>query len=103
MTPVVARSMLSEFTTILVTSAVPISSVLPFLDRPAPAVTCPAPLNCVKARPVVPRTIAPLVVRTQPLSAFTDPSSTNVNMPAVTSSLLSASTDLSGAPLALTT
>ena len=94
--------MLSALTTILLASAVTTSIWLPFFVKPAPAVIEPAPLNWLKKSPVVPTVMLPSVVRTQPLSALTDPSSTNVKRPEVTSALTSASTALDQAEASTT-
>ena len=94
--------MLSAFTVIL--SAVPTASIVfPDFVKPAPAVTWPAPENCAKVSAVVPRVIVSFVERTQPLSAFTVPSATKVNIPLVTSAEVSASVEREATPVATTT
>ena len=61
------------------------------MDIASPATICPAPENCVNASEVEPTVIVPSVVNTNPWSAFAVPSSTNTNIPAVTSDEASAS------------
>ena len=70
--------------------------VLPDLVSPVPAVICPAPENCANDKAVVPTVIAPFVVTTHPESALTEPSSTNVNAPPVTSAFASKSVARAG-------
>ena len=55
--------------------------MLPDLDKPLPAVSCPVPVNCVKAIDVVSTTIVPLVEHTKPWSEFIVPSSTKKKAP----------------------
>ena len=76
--------------------------MLPDLVKALPAVTSPAPENCVKAKAVDPNVIEPFVDNTQPVSALAVPSSINVKAPAVTSVLESKSVALVGAPELLT-
>ena len=76
--------------------------MFPDLLKPVPAVICPAPLNWVNDKSVVPNVIVSLVVNTNPLSALVVPSSTNINIPAVTSEEIFASLARVGAPLAFT-
>ena len=79
------------------------SSVLAVFVRPAPAVICPRPVNCVKLNALVPTVIVPLLVSVQPESAFTVPSSTKTAKEAVISAAVSASDERVGAPEAATT
>jgi len=69
--------------------------VLPALPSPVPAVTLPAPENCVNVNVSVPRVAEPVTFeRTKPASALVEPSSIKVNSPPVTSALESASSAL---------
>src|SRR5210317_222711 len=70
------------------------SSVSPFLLKPFPAIKVPEAENNVKFNPVVPTVIVPSVVSTKPVSELTEPCSTNVNIPEVTSASASASVAL---------
>ena len=77
-------------------------NVFPDLLKPVPAVIWPAPLNWVNDKSVVSNVIVSLVVNTKPLSPLIVPSSTNINIPAVTSEEIFASLARVGAPLAFT-
>src|SRR5579859_5990283 len=55
--------------------------VLPFFDRPVPAMISPAPLNWVKVSAVVPTVIGLGVVSTKPAPVLVLPCSTKVKMP----------------------
>jgi hypothetical protein len=65
-------------------------------------VTEPAPLNCVKDNPVVPKEMGASVFKTQPLSILTVPSSDVREESGVASSLELASTALVQDPAATT-
>ena len=81
-------------------------TVVPLFESPSPASNEPAPENCVQVIPVVPTVIAPLVETTKPESKFTVPSSTNVNVPLVSSPVSAvpfASDERTPAPDAVTT
>ena len=58
----------------IVLSSTPKASVLPVFVRPLPAVTCPAPENCVNVSAEVPNVAVPVTeVRTYALSALAEP------------------------------
>ena len=84
---------------------VSMDNVLPLLLKPLPAVTWPAPENCSKFKSLTPKIIGPVDINTKPQFALAVPSSTNVNVPAVTSvpGTLSKSCALSQVPVAFAT
>ena len=87
---------MSELTSIVLLSSFTFK-VFPDLLKASPAITCPAPENCTTGIAVVPKLEGvPSCVKTNPLSPFTVPSSTNTNVPPVSSAATFASADLAG-------